>query len=209
MDDKSSTPTRKLTQSDMVLIAFYKASKGTTNKVPYEELVLQAWRDFPEQFSLRNYPKYPDSSDIHKKLYNGPLKTESLVLSLGDKYFRLTSKGLEEAKKLADALEEVPTATRENRTRLGRDAEKFIKHGLQSRALIDWRAGRKDQLVDYDARMFFQFSTGTTIDERKRKVKEAKEAIEKAHRIGVEGADDLKAVADYLTEKYEQLFKEA
>ena len=209
MDEKPSSRLRKLTQSDMVLIAFYRASKGTTNKVPYEELVLQAWRDFPEQFSLRNYPKYPDGSDIHKKLYNGPLKTESLVLSLGDKYFRLTSKGLEEAKKVVDALENVPASPVEDKSRLGRDAEKFIKHGLQSRALTDWQAGKRDQLVDYDARMFFQFSTGTTIEERKRKAKDAKEAIEKARSIGIEGADDLKAVADFLTEKFDQLFKEA
>lgn len=209
MEEKSSGRLHKLTQAEMVLIAFYRASKGTTNKVPYEELVLQAWRDFPEQFSLRNYPDYPDGSDIHKKLYNGPLKTDSLVLSLGDKCFRLTSKGLEEAKRVVDSLKNVSAGTVEDKSRLGRDAEKFIKHGLQSRALADWRADKRSQMVDYDARMFFQFSTGTTIEERKRKVKDAKEAIEKARSIGVEGSDSLKEVADFLTEKFEQLFKEA
>jgi hypothetical protein len=208
MEERASNGPRKLTQSDMVLIALFRASKGTTNKVAYEELVLQAWRDFPEQFSLRNYPKYPDGSDIHKKLYNGPLKTESLVLSLGDKHFRLTAKGLEEAKKVVEALDNVSPRRLDDNSRLSRDAEKFIKHGLQSRALTDWQAGKSEKLVDYDARMFFQFSTGTTIEERKRKAKDAKEAIEKAILIGVEGAKDLKAVANFLTEKFEQLFKE-
>lgn len=209
MIEKSPTDVPKLTQSDMVLVAFYRASRGTTNKVPYEELVLQAWRDFPQQFSLRNYPKYPDGSDIHKKLYNGPLKTESLVLSLGDKHFRLTSKGLEEAKKVVNRLEHIPAGPAEDKSRLGRDAEKFIKHGLKSRALTDWQAGKRDQLVDYDARMFFQFSTGTSIEDRKRKVKDAKEAIEKACLIGIDDSNDLLEVANFLTENFKQLFQQA
>lgn len=30
-------------QQEMILISFYRASEGTTTRVPYEELVLQLW----------------------------------------------------------------------------------------------------------------------------------------------------------------------
>jgi len=84
----------------MVLILFYHNSGRTTNKVPYEELVIQLWQDFPEVFSLRNHPEYPDASDVHKKLYHGPLKDEGLILSLSNKVFRLTDKGVARAGRL-------------------------------------------------------------------------------------------------------------
>ena len=101
----------KLTQPEMVLLSMYRVSHGTTQKIPYEELVLQAWRDYPEAFSLRNYPEYPDGSDIHKKLYNGFLKTDNLVLSLGDKNFRLTEKGVSRASELLSSRDGVARAS--------------------------------------------------------------------------------------------------
>lgn len=41
-------------RADMVLLAMNKASKGTTAKIPYEEIVINAWKAFPEAFSLRS-----------------------------------------------------------------------------------------------------------------------------------------------------------
>ena len=68
--------------------------------MPYEDLVLQAWRDYPEAFSLRNHPEYPDASDIHKKLYQS-LRSNGFVVSLGNKFFRLTEEGVANASALA------------------------------------------------------------------------------------------------------------
>ena len=48
-----------LSQAKMVLLAIYRVSKSFGNRVPFEEIVLQAWKDFPEQFSLRNHPEFP------------------------------------------------------------------------------------------------------------------------------------------------------
>src|SRR5262245_42201837 len=75
--------TTKLSQPEMVLVSMYRASGGRTERIPYEEIVVRAHRDFPEAFSLRNYPQFPDASDIHKKLYQA-LKPNGLVVTLGD-----------------------------------------------------------------------------------------------------------------------------
>jgi hypothetical protein len=199
--------TRKLTQPDMILVAFYRASGGTTTKVPYEELVLQAWRDFPQEFSLRNHPEHPDASDIHKKLYYGPLKSEGLVVPLGGKVFRLTDKGLQRARSLATSIGNGP-APKGERGKLARDQESFINHAVRSRVFEAWRAGERDGLVDYDARLFFQFSTGTSPKERKRKAQFARETIERAAAIGVPEAAELRALMKYLLGRFERLFQE-
>jgi hypothetical protein len=204
----SSLQTRSLTQPEMVLVSFYRVAKGMTAKVPYEELVLQAWRDFPEAFSLRNHPEHPDASDIHKKLYQS-LKSTGLVVSLGNKVFRLTEKGLAQARDLIAEVEGQRPVPIQEKLRLARDEQRFIEHALRSRAFTTWRATEKDKLVDYDARLFFQFSTGTAVAERKRKVEFAQEAITKAVAVGIDGAIDLDELATFLLQRFNELLQEA
>ena len=74
-------------------------SGGTSRALRYEDIVVKAFEMFPEDFALRGYPRYPDSSDIHKPLY-GPLKRAGHVLA-GNKQFRLTQKGLDRARQLS------------------------------------------------------------------------------------------------------------
>jgi len=89
------------TQGEKVLLAMYRASGANEESMPYADIVVQAWIDYPETFALDGYPEYPDASDIHKKLY-GYLKTNEFVESTGNKWFRLTGKGIEQARLLAD-----------------------------------------------------------------------------------------------------------
>lgn len=96
---RPQTSIKLLNQGEMVLLAMYRFSRASQEPIPYAEIVLQAWRDYPETFSLRGHPEHPDASDIHKRLY-GPLKTADLVESLGNKVFRLTAKGIEQARLL-------------------------------------------------------------------------------------------------------------
>src|SRR5438067_2194698 len=81
-------PRGDLAQHEMILLALAHAANWTTAKVPYEDLVLQAWQAFPHAFSLRNHPEHPDASDIHKRLYQS-LRPAGFVVSLGNKVFRL------------------------------------------------------------------------------------------------------------------------
>lgn len=196
-----------LKQQDMILVSFYHVSGGTTSKVPYEELVIQLWRDFPENFSLRNHPEHPDASDVHKKLYNGPLKDDGLIISLGNKVFRLTDKGVAHAAEVIDSIKAIPSVPAHDKSRLSREESNFIKHAQGSRALATWKANQQEKLVDYDARVFFQFSTGTKLGDRKLKVNFAREAIQRASDIGIEGADDLAALADFLVDNFDGLLK--
>lgn len=198
-----------LSRPDMILIAFYRVSKGSTARIPYEELVLQAWRDFPEAFSLRNHPEHPDASDIHKRIY-GTLKRAGYVVSLRNKMFRLTDKGIAAAEKLISDLER-PTETSqpESKLRLRRDEQRFVEHAMKTDAFRVWLNGDKDRLVDYDARLFFQFSTGTALDERKNKVRFALDALEEAAKIGVPSSNQLLEFARYLSEAFSHLMEGA
>lgn len=196
-----------LSQPQMVLLAIFRVSRGTTQKVPYEEIVLQAWKDFPSSFSLRNHPEHPDASDVHKKLYQS-LKTDGLVASLGNKIFRLTEKGIEEAQRISERAVGKPKPVRIDAVRLSRSEESFIEQALKSRTFSAWKAGERDGLVDYDARVFFQFSTATPIDERRRRKSAGLEAIEKARAMGAGDSTALHELATFLADRFSNLFEE-
>ena len=193
-------PTHKLTDSDRVLIALAAAADYSQMPTPYEEIVIRSWQLFPERFSLRNHPEFPDSSDQHKKLY-GPLSESGWVVALKDKQFRLTQDGAERARVLADSLAgKDPHAVRGER--LGRDDEQIIRNALRSDAYTKWSAGERDSIVDFDARTFFRFSVATLIPERQRMVRRVITAIERAIALSAEQSGELEAVANYLVERF-------
>ena len=186
--------TQRLTKSDMVLLAMYRASKGGKTRVPYEDLVLQAWRDYPGAFSLRNHPEHPDASDIHKKLYQS-LKSDGLVVPLGNKCFRLTEGGVATASALDGA---VPSAPAGSVTRLSREQEVFLRHARATRAFRTWQNGRKNDLVNHDSRLFFGYGVSTPPKLRLQRVRLAEQAIEQACALHLPDGDMLRELALYL-----------
>lgn len=197
----------KLTLADKVLVAMYRASEGTTAKIPYEELVLKAWQEFPESFSLRNYPQYPDASDIHKRLYQ-TLKPAGLVESLGNKTFRLTDDGIQTAEEIMDRVGSGGVDRSAGLERLSRAEAAFLRHALQSQSLSLYRQGKSETLVDYDAKQLFQFSTGAPLDARRRKVQLAQRAAAKAQALGLSGAEEVDGLVTSLITRFPRLLEE-
>src|SRR5690242_5192379 len=88
---------RTLTKPQKILAVVFDLCKGEAVAVQYEDIVVAAYKKYPEDFQLRGYPEYPDSSDIHKPLYE--MKRLGLVRA-ANKRFQLTSQGLEAAREL-------------------------------------------------------------------------------------------------------------
>ncbi len=204
---------QKFSQSEMVLLATYRASKSFGTRVPYEEIVLQVWKDFPEAFSLNNHPEYPDSHPVIRRL-SSDLLTNRLVVSLRKQVYRLTEKGVEAAKELdTQSLVKNKDKIKNKKSisqvvHLNREQEDFLQYAIRSRAFSTWKQGKGQDLIDYDARMFFQFSTGTPVKERKRKVENAREAIEKAVSLRTNDSNDLNDLFMFLISKFSKLFEE-
>ncbi len=200
-----------ISQAKMVLLAIYRVSQMVGNRIPFEDFVIQAWKDYPDQFSLRNHPEHPDSYKIYNRIYT-TLITERWLVSLRKQVYRLTDKGMEIARELEsrnpikDKDKVVGTAKPNNLTR---DEEEFINHAVRSRALATWKQNKKADLIDYDTRLFFQFSSGTPVRERKRKLENARDAIEKAVTMGLPEAKALNDLFHFFTKKFPSLFEES
>ncbi len=86
-----------LSKPQKILSVMFELSKGDSKPLQYEDIVVSAFHRYPEDFQLRGYPQYPDSSDIHKPLYS--MKRDGLVRS-ANKSFQLTPHGLDVARTL-------------------------------------------------------------------------------------------------------------
>jgi hypothetical protein len=190
-----------------VLIAMAEASSWSTRRLPYEEIVIQAWKQFPESFSLRSHPEHPDSSDVHKRIYQ-TLKPAGLAVSLGNKFFRLTEEGIRRARSIQDGIAVDATERDSSAERLDRSEQDFVEHALASPALEAWRAGRGSELIDYDARSFFEFTTGTKVPQRAARVTSGLQALAHANRLGVIGAGDAHTLGEMLAARFAYLWKE-
>ena len=190
---------RKLTDVDRVLIALAHASGGEQTPIPYEEIVIESWKRFPDRFSLRRHPEFPDSSDQHKKLY-GPLKRSGYIVTLRDKQFRLTDAGLERAAQLDRALS--PSRNTAPGSRLGRDDERLVRAALSSEAYAKWRDGRADDISDFDARSFFGVTVTTGESNRRARVAAMDEALSNAESNGIAVASDLRRLSELIVSRY-------
>ena len=117
--------------------------------VMYEDIVVGAFKRYPEDFQLRGYPQYPDSSDVHKPLYE--MKQQGLLRS-ANKTFELTARGLEVASRLVHS-------DHENRDRLTKPEEGEIHRIVNSAAFKLFQEGRKESILDTD---FYEY-LGVTV----------------------------------------------
>lgn len=140
---------------EKILVAMFRLAHGKTSSLKYEDIVVKAFELYPEEFALRGYSQYPDSSDIHKPLY-GPLKRKGLIRNT-QKTFSLTDKGVEVAKRLDGAA---PTQNAASPVeRLDRASKRELDRMLTSDAFRFFQSRTPEKILDTD---FYAF-IGSTV----------------------------------------------
>lgn len=138
-----------LSRPQKILAVMYELCHGNATALQYEDIVVAAFKHYPDDFQLRGYPQYPDSSDVHKPLYE--MKQQGLLRS-ANKTFELTARGIEVASRLTHSESE-------NKDRLTKLEETEINRILNSAAFRLYKEGHKDGLLDTD---FYEY-LGVTV----------------------------------------------
>lgn len=134
-----------LSRGEKILLSLYKLSGKSRKSIRYEDIVVEAFKTYPEDFHLKGYPEYPESGDlVHKPLYD--YKKKGVVVA-GNKMFALTEKGLVAVEKLKDAIAGRSVA---NTERLTRDIEKEVARVTNTQGFALFLKGEESQLVDTD-----------------------------------------------------------
>ena len=187
----------------MILVAMHALSQGTTKALKYEDIVVKAFKTFPNEFALRGYPEYPDSSDLHKPLY-GPLKRGGLVRS-ANKTFALTPKGVQAASRLLS--EKVDTGGA-NGDRLTRDVANELDRMLRSPAFELFLNGAPHRILDTDFYAFVGCTVRTPKNDFLGRITATNDAVRAAHRLrqpNPEAAAQLAVLWKHLREHFKPL----
>jgi hypothetical protein len=195
-----------LNPRDMRIIeALFALSPGGPRVVTYEDIVVRAWELHPSDFGLRGYAeKYPDASDIHKRLYNR-LKSQGWVRTVGQKKFALTPPGWEWAEAIfsgAGALRNSASGSR-----LGRTTQLEIDHLRRSKALELYAARPPEQILDTDFYAFYRTSVRAAPQEFEARLVLVDSALSQAERAGLPDASALREVDQFLRREFDETIK--
>jgi hypothetical protein len=143
---------RDINLDDLVTYAVYSLSRRGA-EATFENVVAEAFGLFPERFSLRGFPQWPDSAVVNKSWLRCRSDKQYIVGSVRDG-FQLTPRGIEVAgrlEKLFGTGKGMPrrrgTESSETRTREGR----LVRSLEQSEAFRAYEAtGALEHMSDYD-----------------------------------------------------------
>jgi hypothetical protein len=193
-----------LSMAQKVLLALYRQSADGRRKVRYEDIVVQAFRDYPSDFQLKGYPEYPDSGDaVHKPLYDYRKKG---MVSASNKMFSLTTYGLAEVSRL-QAMEKGRPPSAGLGHRIEREARielERIKHLEGFKLFIQ---GKHGDIIDSDLFEYLGVSVRTNRNDFIGRLEAVTAALDEAS--GVQENDpSLVAVAEFHKFMIERFAKE-
>jgi hypothetical protein len=186
---------RALTKPQKILAVMFDLCNGEAKALQYEDIVVSAFKKYPEDFQLRGYPEYPDSSDIHKPLYE--MKRAGLVRA-ANKTFQLTQQGLEAAQRLMHS-------TSSDKKRLTKSEEGEINRIVNSAAFQLFQEGRQESILDTDFYEYLGVTVRTSDGDFWGRMRNVEQAV-KAHKS--KRRDNLSSALDQLHRFLVSKFKE-
>lgn len=146
---------RKISLNELVMYAVYAIAE-TKKEINSEDIVAACFLLFPERFSLRGYPQWPDSTVVNKRWLD--CRSRRYITGSTAHGFSLTPEGLQVAERTANALtgkhryfsrRRPSKLTAEARTRAGR----FIRSLEASDAYQQFRTeGERAAISEFDFR---------------------------------------------------------
>jgi len=129
-----------------------------------EDLVVMAWRMYPEAFGLAGYtdkeghPIYPNSNRVYAEIMGSkPLRKNGWIRKVGSKMYKLTEAGRSQA----HLISEIPPTSSAEKWAIARDRIDFIRKLFDSRASTKFRAGHREDISFFDACGFWGISASS------------------------------------------------
>ncbi|MBZ9572956.1 hypothetical protein KJA17_02130 [Patescibacteria group bacterium] len=94
---------RKISNSinDLILFVLYSFGEG---KSSFEKLVKECFNQFPQVFSLKGHPQWPDTRKLDRPLRD--LRKKKLIKGNPQTFFTLTTLGKRRAKEIAETFKQ-------------------------------------------------------------------------------------------------------
>jgi hypothetical protein len=188
---------KNLTVQDKLILAAYHLESDGRSPFTAEDLVVSAWRGYPDTFGLAGYKTpqgtlmYPDSNRVFAEIMGSkPVRKRGLLTKVGQKMYQLTEAGRHHAVLLAQRA----TTETTQKSGLARDVRSYIERLMGSRAMSKYREGRSDEITFFDACAFYGISPRSSAIELQGQV---------ANLLGVLGAAKAAAGKDAVALRHD------
>ena len=175
-----------LSVAEKLLLAAHDLEKQGRRPFSAEDLVISAWRRFPDAFGLAGYHdesgqlRYPNSNRVFAEIMGSkPIRKKGLLIKVSRRMYQLTEAGQEQVK----LLQERRSKTHIKRAGLARETEKELKRLFASKALDKFRNNRSEELTFYDACAFWGISPRSSAIELEGRIANLLAVVESARRI--------------------------
>jgi hypothetical protein len=145
---------KSLTVPEKILIAAIKIN-GDEKTFTAEDLVVAAWKLFPDVFGLQGYAdKYPDSNKILSNIMGSKgLREKKWIRKVGEKKYRITEAGKEAGAQLSNQQNQVSHSSA-----LSREGKEILYKVINSKAYEKFQHGKIDEVHFGDACSFWNIS---------------------------------------------------
>ena len=152
----------RLSIADKLLIAAFEIEESGSGQFSAEDLVVSAWKKFPDAFGLQGYldsegrPIYPNSNRVYAEIMGSkPLRKQGLFQKVGNKMYRLTEAGRNRARLVANSKEHGAP----EKWALAREKVDQIRRLFESKTAQKFRAGELEDISFFDACGFWGISS--------------------------------------------------
>ena len=147
--------------SEKLLLAALALEEAGHRPFSAEDLVVAAWRHYPDVFGLAGYSDehgrlmYPNSNRVFAEIMGSkPIRKRGLLVKVGDKMYELTESGKEYAQLLINRRQ----GKHVEKAGLGRGIQHELERLLTCKANEKYRNGRLADLTFHDACGFWGIS---------------------------------------------------
>jgi hypothetical protein len=154
-----------LSIQDKLLVAAFALEGKDRKRFSAEDLVVMAWKKYPEAFGLAGYtdkdgcPIYPNSNRVYAEIMGSkPLRKNGWLRKVGSKMYALTEAGRAKAR----SVSEIPATKGAEKWALAREKIEFIRRLFVSRAATKFRNGEREEISFFDACGFWGISAGSS-----------------------------------------------
>ena len=176
--------TTDLPRAEKLLIAAGSIAASGKTVFSTEDLVVEAWRLFPADFSLKGYTDYPDSNLVLTQVMGkrAPLIVRGWLEKVGAKQYRLTVKGAHDLERIQGSAADAPS-----QIRIERPLEDTLGPLLISAAYQLWREGRGEEITFYHFSRFAGLSAGDKWQKVVGKLEQVAHLVNQATKMGASG----------------------
>lgn len=206
----------ELTKADKLVLVAARLQAEGQKEFSAEQLIVEAYRNFPTDFCLKGYSEYPNSNAVLTFLMG---KSARLIVTgwlekTGRKMYRITAKGVAHAEAVSGHSFS-PTAGME------REVEEGLGRLLESAAFSLFKAGTKEAITFHQYCRFVGLAAPDKWQKIQGKLQQVEHVVRRATEIGEAGLDlrlhyrgknesyspedlrTLRAALDYMERRFE------